>query len=96
MNAIQLNMNRITTLFSICLSVLTSGCEDIDVMLAANAGMDEIKAVTLSDEEALLCRLPMQDKLCARVYLLSIMRPAVSPALSSAVLQNTRIEYLST
>lgn len=50
MNAIQSDMKRITILFLIFLSLLTSGCEDVDVMLAANAGMDAIKAATLSDE----------------------------------------------
>lgn len=43
-------MKRITVLFLICLALLTSGCEDVDVMLAANAGMDAIKAASLSDE----------------------------------------------
>jgi len=43
-------MKRTTTLFLICLSLLTSGCEDVDVVLSTKAQIDTIKAVTLSDE----------------------------------------------
>lgn len=33
-----------------CLSLLLGGCEDTDVMLATEAGIDAVKAITLSDE----------------------------------------------
>jgi len=37
-------------LFLACLSLLTSGCENVDLFLAAEAGIDGINAVILSDE----------------------------------------------
>ncbi len=43
-------MKRTAILFIVCLSLLTSGCDNVDVMLAANAGIDASKAATLSDE----------------------------------------------
>ncbi len=43
-------MRRIIILFWVCLSLVISGCEDVDMMLASQAGMDVIKAATLSDE----------------------------------------------
>lgn len=45
-----MKLQRITFLFLACLSLLTSGCEDVDVMLATQAGVDAIKAVILTDE----------------------------------------------
>ncbi|MBA3016249.1 MAG: M48 family metallopeptidase [Proteobacteria bacterium] len=44
-------MKRLLLLAITCLSLLTSGCEDVDVMLATEAGIDAFKAATLSDEE---------------------------------------------
>ena len=43
-------MKRLTILFLACLSLLTSGCEDVDLFLATEAGIDAVKAVRLSDE----------------------------------------------
>lgn len=44
-------MNKSLIVTLICLSLLTFGCEDVDVMLATEAGIDAIKAATLSDEK---------------------------------------------
>jgi putative metalloprotease len=44
------NMKRLIILFLACLSLLTSGCESVDLFLATEAGIDGIKAVALSDE----------------------------------------------
>ncbi|MEK6201770.1 MAG: M48 family metallopeptidase [Desulfobulbaceae bacterium] len=43
-------MKRLTLLFLLCLSLLTCGCEDFDLFLATEAGIDAVKAVRLSDE----------------------------------------------
>jgi putative metalloprotease len=43
-------MKRLTLLFLLCLSLLTSGCEDVDLFLVTEAGIDAVKAVVLSDE----------------------------------------------
>lgn len=37
-------------MITLCLSLLTCGCEDVDVLLVADAAIEAITAVTLSDE----------------------------------------------
>lgn len=42
---------RLFATIMLCLSLLTSGCENVDIQLVVDAGIDAITAVTLSDEE---------------------------------------------
>ena len=46
-----MKLKRLILLLAVCMSLLCSGCEDVDVMLATEAGIDAIKAVSLSDDE---------------------------------------------
>lgn len=43
-------MQRLRIFFLACLSLLASGCDNVDLFLAAEAGNDGIKAVRLSEE----------------------------------------------
>ncbi len=43
-------MKQLVIVIVLCLSMLSSGCEDVDVLLVADAGIDAITAATLSDE----------------------------------------------
>lgn len=45
-----MNLNRLIVLISLFFSLFVTGCEDADVMLAADAGLDAVKAITLTDE----------------------------------------------
>lgn len=44
-------MKQLLILTLMGLALMTSGCEDVDVMLATEAGIDALKAATLSDED---------------------------------------------
>ncbi len=47
----MVKLKRVILFFLVCLSLVTSGCEDVDVMLATEASIDAIKAVSLSEDE---------------------------------------------
>jgi metalloprotease len=46
----QTIMKQFLTIIIVCLTLLASGCDDVDVALVADASMDAIKAVSLTDE----------------------------------------------
>jgi len=46
-----MKLNYVTIFILTFLSLLTSGCEDVDVMLVTEAGMDAVKALALSEED---------------------------------------------
>ncbi|MBC8317281.1 MAG: M48 family metallopeptidase [Desulfobulbaceae bacterium] len=41
---------KVSVMILVCLSLLTGGCEEVDLMLVSQAGVDAVKAVTLSEE----------------------------------------------
>ena len=43
-------MKRYGLILFLCLSLFVSGCEDTNILVATDAGIDALKAVTLSDE----------------------------------------------
>ena len=50
MSIFRIKFNRVAICILTCLSLLTGGCEDVDLMLVAEAGKDAVKAGALSDE----------------------------------------------